>query len=213
MQGPAMLWQKGPFSLSAFILCPVFHMWFRIFHIVIYSQLCPLPSPPHHLHLCVVSWGRSESNPFAPLIAFLRLFFPLSCPGAMKAGYQIHDVAPLNCSSLSVVTLNLFSSSFQVSDSGLFQVFSLGKKNEVLPPQEKKKFARLCLFLIYDKFTLLKGKDEEKKQFLSTWMNIFFQTSVLSYIVCFYIKTCVYEDDPPVMKHFRNIFGRSAGEF
>lgn len=34
-------------------------------------------------------------------------------------------------------------------------------------------------------------KRETRKRFLSTWMNIFFQASVLSYTVCFYIKACV----------------------
>lgn len=59
MQGPAMLWHKGPFSLFVFILCPVFHIWSLSFHIQSKSSPPTSGCPCHEENLnpqCNEGW-------------------------------------------------------------------------------------------------------------------------------------------------------------
>lgn len=92
--------------------------------------------------------------------------------------------------------------------SNLF-VFFYWAEEEKKKKEEKKSQRRLCLIPHPSPCSCTK-----EKKLLSTWMNIFFQASVLSYTVCFYIKTRVWEKNnekqtrkkspfPPLWPHFR----------
>lgn len=92
---------------------------------------------------------------------------------------------------------------FLGSDPDLFlSVFHWGGWGGKWGATSEKEELQDCAYSSYDTFTHTHTHKKEKKKFLSTWMNIFFQTSVLSYIVCFYIKR-IYEDKPQWW-HFTN---------
>lgn len=87
----------------------------------------------------------------------------------------IHDVAlptdAVNCYRvLALSLLSVFGIKFRP-----FPIFHW--ENEVLPQTVPTPHVQLA-----------KRRKRKQKRFLSTWINIFFQTSVLSYIVSFYRK-------------------------
>lgn len=124
--------------------------------------------------------------------------------------HRIHSVAPpatevLNASDPPPPTnqrQNLSASvsgyKFRSVSISLCFFFYWAKKNKkqhkTKQTQKKKSVKTDCAsFLIRHVARAQKEKRKKEKKLLSTWMNIFFQASVLSYTVCFYIKTCVWE--------------------
>lgn len=201
-QGPAILWHKGPFSLCVFIFCPASHIWCLSFHTQSKSSSSAVAFPPLYVRVTRMTWIDPLPSDPSPL-SF--------SPGLLDEGWiqqltfqsvssLIHDVAlqtdTLNCWSLQPSLLWTLASVGRFKFLS-FQVFHW--KNEVLP-QTKNEELRDCAY-----FSFTHSHTEKKiKPFLSTWMNIFFQTSVLSYIVWLDLKH-IYEDNPQwwhLKKHF-----------
>lgn len=156
--------------------------------------------------MCVRVMRKPWMNPTALRAFLLFSLLPPPCDEGwiQQVTFQlfcdlIHDVAlqtdVLNCWTLQSSLLCSLASVFRVK----FWLFH--RENEVLPPRKEE--LQDCAYSSYITRSHTKRK---KKGFLSTWMNIFFQTSVLSYIVCFYIK---HEENPQYW-HFRNV---SVGKF
>lgn len=160
--------------------------------------------------------------------------------------HRIHSVAPPTTEVLNALdpppptnqptNAKTFRLQFQVTNLDPCQFlcvfFFIGQKKKKTTQNKtntKKKSVKTdcASFLIRHVAHAQKEKRKKEKKLLSTWMNIFFQASVLSYTVCFYIKTCVWEKKkfkkkqqkkkkfpplPPPVMTFQNHCG-AFGEF
>ncbi len=197
MQGPAMWWNKGPFSFSVFILCPVVHIWCLSLYIQLKSTSPAVALPP----CASVSRGTPESTPRPsdPSLLFLSAAVVRSRLET-AAHIPVHLRSDPQCSSpnrhvelfiSSVLTLVNFGSGGQIQSS-VFKYF-IGKMRCYL---RKKKLQDCAYFLFTCSHTHTHTKKQRKKKVFINLNELIF-SNICTFIYCVVLfKTYIWRKKP-----------------